>query len=337
MVGVSEPLRRCAVNHPGATRLSVLTGNTAAGFYEAVVEGGDDSCEQIMAAWDNIRSAEADRIARGGVPCEYRAAYDYWPLEKQTNGPALLVGCWPRLLSWVGVSPHERLDDPAAEGRRLGRQEGSYLFPPNKPSLIEALYDCYRGALEGPPAGWVGGGGEWQTVQFCSLSLESYGNPVRHLGVTPACAAVQYAGRIEERKIRGTGVGGDYPKLRGDGTARAYAGDFSWANCATTASRLIPEGLDSFEERCEAVIDASVNDGTDAVAEEYGLSLSEYIEQTKAMYCAGTRENLLDYPQFSGGWVASWLPPQGTVCFEAALLVAAHLGANDKGVRVHLC
>ena len=334
VVGVSEPLRRCAVNFPGATRLSVLTGNTAHGFYEPVVEGGDDSCEQIMAAWDNIRQAEADRIARGEVPCEYPAAYSYQPFEKQTNGPAILVGCWPRLLSERGVGTP--VDDPQQEAARLKHQEGTYLAPPNDPAVIEALYDCYRDALEGPPPGWVGGGGEWVTVSLCNLSLTSFGNPVQYFGVTPECAAVQYTGQIEERKIRGIGVFEEYPTSQG-GTVRQYAGDWSWANCATTASRLIPGGLDSFEQHCEAVIDASANDGTAAVAEKYGLELSDYIEQMKAMYCAGTRANLLDYPQFHGEWVASWLPVQGSVCFESALLMAAHKGVNDKGARVAFC
>ena len=102
---ISEPLTRCATDHYFAGRVSVLAGTTEEGFYEPVIWPGDlpgeDSCERTMAWWDQARQAEADRIARGEYPCEYAAAYDYWPLEVRWNGPAMLVGCWPRLLAAI--------------------------------------------------------------------------------------------------------------------------------------------------------------------------------------------------------------------------------------------
>ena len=96
---ISEPLTRCATHRVGAGRVAVLAGTTADGFYGPVETGGAGSCERIMAWWDEIRVVEAGRIAEGQYPCEYAAAYDYWPLASRTNGPAMLIGCWPRLLN----------------------------------------------------------------------------------------------------------------------------------------------------------------------------------------------------------------------------------------------
>ncbi len=69
----------------------------------------------------------------------------------------------------------------------------------------------------------------------------------------------------------------------------------------------------------------------------YGLERAGYIAETKAMYCEGSRAHLHNYPQFHGPWVASWLPPDGTVCFEAALLHAARTGTYDEATRVKFC
>ena len=155
------------------------------------MQGGEDSCERIMAWWEQARAAEADRIARGQYPCEYAAAYNYWPRhEVQTNGPAVLVGCWPRVLMPGDADSAGRRTDPAAEALRLWDREGFGTNPPNDPPMVGALYDCYRDALEGPPPGWAPpAGGEWPTVSLCNLVLEDFGNPVRGLGVSPQCAA----------------------------------------------------------------------------------------------------------------------------------------------------
>ena len=270
----------------------------------------------------------------GQYPCEHGAAYNY-RRDERINGPALLAGCWPRLMYAVGEE--FRLDDPAEEAARLRDVEGSHISPPNHPAFVEALYGCYRDALQGPPAGWTPptAAGEWPTIPFCHAVLYGFGGPVRYMGVAPECAAWQYSARIEERKTRGR-IGADY------GGATIYAGDFSWANCETHASLLLPETMRAapFAERCEAVIDfsaATYSDATDSAAERFGLARAEYIAETKAMYCEGSRDHLRNYPQFHGEWVASWLPPDGTICFEAALLNAARTATYDKGTRVKFC
>ena len=151
------------------------------------------------------------------------------------------------------------------------------------------------------------------------------------MGVSAECAAEQIIGRIQERKTRGW-VSADY------GGVSAYAGDFSWANCETKAHRLIPYELDTFVERCEAVIDNAVRpEQTDATAEKHGLSRAEYLAEIKAMHCEGSRDHLRNYPQFHGDWVAGWLPLEGSVCWESALLNAARTAAYGKGTRVKFC
>ena len=338
---VAEPMTRCASDTGwyGAGRVSVYVGTAADGFYEPVVEGGEGSCERIKAWWDEITRAEAQRIAEGQYPCEHGAAYDWWN-GLDVNGPALLAGCWPRLLD--GTDRQFRLDDPDEEATRINHLEGSYILPPNHPAMVEALYGCYRDALQGPPVGWTSpSGGAWVTPILCHYYLDNFGPPVRHMGVTAECAAEQLSERIEERKTRGY-VGRDYPTLSGDSTTNRYAGEHSWANCETHASRLLPDAMRAapFRQRCEAVIDAAAAvwpEQTDAAARLYGLTAAEYIAQTKDMYCEGSRTHLLNYPQFHGRWVASWLPLDGTVCWEAALMEAARQAVYEEGLRVAFC
>ncbi|MCY4665828.1 MAG: S-layer homology domain-containing protein [Acidimicrobiaceae bacterium] len=133
--GVAEPMERCASDTGwyGATRVSVYVGTTADGFYEPVVEGGEDSCERIKAWWDQINEAEAQRIEEGQYPCEHAAAYNY-RRDENINGPAVLAGCWPRLMYAVGEE--FRLDDPAEEAERLRHLEGSWVLPPNWPVFV---------------------------------------------------------------------------------------------------------------------------------------------------------------------------------------------------------
>ena len=74
--------------------------------------------EQIMAWWDKVQ-VEAERIARGGYPCEAPPAYGYFKAitgGPQVNGPAMHVGCWPRVLPGIGKIP---LEDPAEEAVRF--------------------------------------------------------------------------------------------------------------------------------------------------------------------------------------------------------------------------
>lgn len=327
---VAPAMTRCASDTGwyGAGRASVYAGTTSGGFYEPVVTGGADSCERIKTWWYHITAAEALRIAEGRYPCEHTVAYEY-RRNLHVNGPALLAGCWPRLLVGVAADPQHRLDDPAEEASRLRNLEGSWINPPNFPELVIALYDCYRDALEGPPLGWEPpSGGEWPTVVFCHAGLNNFGNPVRYMGVTPACAAAQYSGQVQERKLRGW-VGG-----------AQYEGDFSWVNCETHVSRLLTDELEDapLRVRCEAVIDAAVRPAeTAAAAEGYGLSTDTYLAEIKDMYCQGSRAGLNNYPQFHGDWVASWLPPDGSICWEAALLDAARTAAYGKWTQVKFC
>ena len=343
---ISEPLTRCATNRVGAGRVSVLAGTTADGFYEPVVTGGADSCERIMAWWDEIRLVEARRIAAGQYPCEYTAAYNYWPSTNQTNGAAMLIGCWPRLMLPGKNGIADKDPNPADEASRLWNREGFWMMPPNHPAIVEAIFDCYRNALEGPPPGWTSpAGGEWTTLDFCNSILSSYGNPVRELGVTPECAAQQITGKVSERKARGF-VGEELQQ--GASSYVGYAGDFSWANCSTSASRVLPEGLNTYSERCEAVIDASANPATDQLAEAGGVGRDHVIAVVKAMFCDGTDQSVRDhadqYQAFVPDWlesygifVADWTPAEGSVCYEAAMLVAAQQAVTGQWMRVLYC
>ena len=337
---VSESLTRCAseTGWYGATRMAVLVGTTEDGVYEPVVESGEDSCERIKAAWDEITQAEAQRIAGGQYPCEYTAAYHYWPIQNQTNGPAMLVGCWPRLLDPGELGVEQMSPDPDHEAARLWNREGFWILPPNHPAMITALYDCYRDSLQGPPPGWVSpNGGEWLTILLCHAMLNDYGNPIRSLGVTPECAAQQMRKKLEERKDRGW-VG-----------TNQYTGDFPWIDCSTSASRLIPDGLTSYSQRCEAVVDASAGPSTDLLAEAANTTRDQVISAVKAMFCEGTKQALRDnsaaFDVFLSNWsepfgefVAVWLPPEGSICYEAASLVAAQKAVDGGGwIRVKFC
>ena len=334
MARIAEPLERCVEDYFWSGLLAALVGTTQEGIYQPIAARGSNSpCDLIMSWWDQITQTEAQQIANGRSPCDYTAAYAIWPRAAQTSGPPILVGCWPRLLGaaqYLVDETGERRYGPEEDANQRQYLEGQSILPRNHPALIEALWACYRDALHGPPSD-----GNWMYIQGCNALLGAFGNPVRYFGVTPECAAEQLTGRVAENKARGW-VGDDWQ----------YAGDYSWANCPTRASRLIPAGMEtaSFAERCEAVIDASIRpEETDATAAGYGLTQTEYIAQIKDMYCAGTLENLRNYPQFHGSWVASWLPEHapnsGTkaVCLEAALLVAAHKATYGKWALATKC
>ena len=349
---ISASLRRCLTPHSlhsfGSGHVAALVGTTEGGTYRPIVRGGADSCERIKTWFDEARQAEADRINRGDYPCEYTAPYDYWPRARQTAGPGLLVGCWPRVLY---TSTAHKLPDPDDEAVRLWRREGWQIMPPNHPVLIDALWDCYRDALEGPPPGWTPSDPsriEWTEVWICNAFINAFGNPVRGLGVTPECAAEQLRGGVVERRTHGS-ITVEVPRHSGEGTSTVYAGDWSWANCPTSASRLLSGDEASYRERCEAVVDASAGYETDLLADAGGVDRGEVIEVVKDMFCAdGTKRTLREqgeryqgfvpyWTQPAGEFVAYWTPGEGAVCYEAAMLVAAHLATSGRWTRVLFC
>ena len=129
---------------------------------------------------------------------------------------------------------------------------------------------------------------------------------------------------------------------------RIYAGDFSWANCSTSASRLLPEGLNTYSERCESVIDASADSTTDQLAEAADVERDQVIAVVKTMFCDGTKQSLREHSQpyqdfvphwtqSYGNFVADWTPPEGSVCYEAAMLVAAQKAVTGRWMRVLYC
>ena len=301
-----------------------VVGHAGEGLYEPVVRGEADSCDRIKLWWDAVRQAEADRIAGGQYPCGYLAAYEYDRSRPDWNGPPFMVGCWP-----THPIPGEPLDDAEAEVNRLETTMFA-KFPPNHPAFVEAVYDCYKEALEGPPPGWVQpyDGASWTTLPRCHNVLYVFGRPILELGVDPECAARQYAGKIATLHVR-------HPRFD---ASNAYADDYSWANCSTTASRLVPEGLTTYAERCSSVIDASVGPKTDELAEAYGVSRSQVVAFLKTLICEdGTKEGLRQYPQFHGDFVAGWTPPEGSICYEEVMLNVARAAVRQEWIRVAYC
>ena len=168
--------------------------------------------------------------------------------------------------------------------------------------------------------------------------LDDYGNPVRDMGVTAECAAEQFAGQVAERKARGF-VGEEIPTTLGTRTYLQYAGDHSWAQCPTSASRVLPQDPGTYAERCEAVIDASVDAGTELLAQAGDVDSSQVVAVVKSMFCDGTKDSLRrhgngPYQEFVPAWTrlfgdfaAAWTPSEeSAACYEAAMLVAAQQG-----------
>ena len=244
VVGVSSSLERCAsAGSPGSGVLVVLAGTSAEGVYQPIV-GPGGSCERIMEWWEQARRAEAERIDRGEYPCQYRSppeGYDYGDAGR-THGPPYFVGCWPQNIS------HD--DD-----------NFWYLYPPNSPPFVEAVWNCYKAALEGSPPGWDGYW--WPTITDCHYDLEIYGYPMRGVGIDPACAAESYTRRVAELLI------GERPYDDG-----YYSGSNSWTNCSTRAERMVPDTGQTFQQRCRAVIAAAAKDPH--TAENIGLQASVY-------------------------------------------------------------
>ena len=347
---LSEPLDRCLKGGGWAgDRLSVVAGTTANGWYAPVVSNADsDPCERIMEHWEVLRAAETDRIIAGQYPCEYPAAYDYWPRQgAQYNGPALFVGCLPVVFS---PSVDERLDDPAAEAERLRLIARSRGWPPNYPEIVEALWACYRDAVQGPPDGWSSPDGAWPIIGRCHLIIGAFGPAVRQLGVSPACAAEQMTGRLAEYKERGvvlrTAVGQSYEGSAV--TSQEYDGDWSWANCATNATRLVPD-TGSFTERCTAVVDAFHLDASQ-LAGRSGLTNKQVAEIVKTVFCDADTSNsalieradshyqsLVRWAISYGNYVAHSLVGEGSLCRNTALLSAAVAALRGEWIVILSC
>ena len=259
MVGVSSSLERCAsAGSPGSGVLAVLAGTSAGGVYQPIV-GPGGSCERIMEWWEQARRAEAERIDRGEYPCQYRSPPEgYGPGDAgETHGPPYFVGCWPMLISH--------------DARAL------YTYPPNSPPFVEAVWNCYKTALEGSPPGWDGYW--WPTIVDCHYRLSLYGYPVRRIGVDPACAAESYTRRVAESLI------GEYPIDDG-----YYSGPNSWANCSTLAERMVPDTGQTFQQRCLAVIAAAAKnplaaENIEQQAAVYGVEPADYLTEWGNIVC----------------------------------------------------
>lgn len=338
----TAPLERCAEpGAPGATLLSVLVGvdgsqsDNRTASYEPVVTPADrpSSCQRIKEYWVAAVQQEQERIVAGEYPCEYAGAVDYWPDSKRSNGPAMLVGCWPRVLWWGGLGDRPDPDDAAAYTEwknALVAAESYFLMPPNHPALVEALWRCYRSALQGTQPE---GGGRSPTLPFCAgYDLQNLGHPVRTVGVSPECAAEMYTNQIAEKLESG----------------KRSSGAWSWSNCSTAASRLLDGTEDSYSEQCRAVTTRAKNGGTKLLAEEAadGSTTDDVVAAVQAMYCDGRRQSVLDnaadYEKFLiwsgyGVYAARRLPLEGEVCYEAAMLVAAKNAVQGSGSFTPYC
>ena len=346
---VAPPLQRCSQpGERGHGRLSVLIGFPAADpVYEAVARGEDNSCELIMEWWDDITKLEAERSNRGDYPCEYPMRYNFYDAvapDLSWNGPPLLVQCWPRM-----TARKFQVSDPDLHAAVADIMDYKAAPPATRP-MLEALWYCYRSYVQGADPGKPGTYAT--TPNWCNEKLPYVGPAVRFAGVTPECAARMYIGQVNELiNDEGNNGGNSLPV----DSNNQYAGDYSWGNCSTTASRLIPADLADapFRQRCEVMLDAAADERTDAVAARGGGTRADVIAVVKAMYCGGTREGVRQHaPKLqkylpenwkrdywraseviwgddistdrSFGYLARyWAGVQGTPCFEAAMLVNA--------------
>ena len=339
-----DVLPRCTTSY-GAGRVRVLAGTTGGGYYDLVAAGEPDACERIKSWFTQALNNERRKAEEGHYPCEYDGPDDIWIAGDLNPDPAVLVGCWPTVL------PDPQTRAQIAEGIALGESRAEALavaqrastLPPNSRAMIEALWNCYHDALAGPPDGWQGNIDQWPTVSFCNAGLSNFGNPVRNLGVSPGCAASRYSSRTDEFKEHGTDLAETLPGI--SRPVSVYAGAFSWVGCETRADRLLGAnpGVGAgapFAERCAAIIDAAAQAAQSAAAAAaavYSLSMGDYIDAMKDMFCAGTAAGLKAHPEFHGPWAADALPPEGSVCFEKALLNAAAQAVYDEPVTVKLC
>ena len=182
----------------------MLVGNTAEGFYEPdrLRSVARAPVSRSRRAWeDRSVAAEADKDRGGPVSLRIRGRVQL--LATRLRSRPTVRPCW-----WAAGRGYFRPGDvystgqvapiPDEEALRLWNREGFWINPPNDPPMVEALYDCYRDALQGPPPGM---GVTRRTAHGSAVQptatrvLNNFGNPVRSLGVTPQCAAEQFAGQ----------------------------------------------------------------------------------------------------------------------------------------------
>ncbi|MCY4650357.1 MAG: S-layer homology domain-containing protein, partial [bacterium] len=327
VVGVSSSLERCAsAGQPGSGVLAVLTGTSAGGFYEPIV-GPGGSCERIMEWWEQARRAEAQRIDRGEYPCEYDSPPEgYGPGEAgETHGTPYFVGCWPLDIA------HDA--------------SGEQVYPPNSPPFVEALWNCYKGALEGSPPGFDGYW--WPTINDCHDGLLSYGHPMRGMGIDPACAAESYTRRVAELLI------GEYPTDDGHPQPHSwyYAGPNSWTECSTRAERMVPDTGQTFQQRCLAVIAAAAKDphtaeNIERQAAVYGLEPDVYLTEWGNIVCGDWSFETVKNAEINGVplegnvFIAYWHAGPEAQCHQQVILNLAESylrGGTDAVPAVRFC
>ncbi|MYA40519.1 MAG: hypothetical protein F4Z31_01820 [Gemmatimonadetes bacterium] len=139
---VIEPLDRCTTSR-GAGTLTTLVGTTAGAEH---THYSGLTCAQIKQRFDEISRAEARRVTDGSYPCEYPHLPEF--PDHEPNG--MMVGCWPY---------------------NFQSQESIYAayLPMNTPLVVEAMWECYRDAMSGPPEGidedW------WPRVSDCNQAM----------------------------------------------------------------------------------------------------------------------------------------------------------------------
>ena len=302
VVGVSSSLERCAsAGQPGSGVLAVLAGTSAEGFYQPIVgPGSPGSCERIMEWWEQARRAEAERINRGEYPCRYLSppeGYDFGDAGR-THGPPYLVGCWPTIIA------HDA--------------KGFYVYPPNSPPFVEAVWNCYKTALEGSPPGWDGYW--WPTIVDCHSSLLVYGHPMYGMGIDPACAAESYTRRVAESLIGERPIDDGY-----------YSGPNSWTNCSTRAERMVPDTGQTFQQRCLAVIAAAAKDphaaeNIEQQAAVHGVEPADYLTEWGNIVCGDWSFETIKNAEINGiplerrVHIAYWTPRPEAQCHQQVIL-----------------
>ena len=284
---VAEPLERC-----GLRILPALIGYAnGANRYTPIANGETNSCDIIMNWWEAVTQAEADRAEQGQHPCEYESPDSIaWDADldvynAEPYGAPLWVQCWPRFEFVTKQALAVKKSDPELYALMLESKSWE-IMPPSSLHMLDALWYCYRSVVQGPGPGSPTA----MDPHACHWVLTKYGPAVRFAGVEDVCASAMYIARIDEMLTKGgrqlTGNG-----LYADGY---YQGDYSWGNCPTTASRLIPAELADapYTQRCEAMVDAAADERTDAIAARGGGTRADVIAVVKAIYCEGTNAGI---------------------------------------------
>ncbi len=352
---IAEPLERCS-----PTRLSALVGSAnSPDRYVPVAQGEPNSCEFIMSWWDEVTRLEYERAERGDHPCEYDAPASTANYKgeqdnsrSEWNGTPLFVQCWPKFQGgFLFKQDFDLKETNPTQYENMLDLLSFEILPPSTMSMLYGLWYCYRSYVQGPEPGSESA----MVPHMCEWALSKYGPAVRYGGVDDDCATAMYLGRIDEMLAKGG------PSLSGNGLYADgyYQGDYSWGNCSTTASRLIPAELADapYSQRCEAMVDAAADERTDAVAARGGGTRADVVAVVKAMYCERSETDEIvaqhapkfhkylpenwerdywrasdaiwgdDHPiidrtfsSLAGWWSGGGLP----ACHEAAMLVNAH-------------